>query len=563
MARVVKIVPNANIWLDIVTKFEDTTSSTKTLKVGDTIEGLRWIEDESIKTVTGIVKEINYTPAGGNSTKANPTDTLSSDVKFTTLVVDASSEYQSNIVTLPINEIVEDEGVFNVVKVDAVPQLNVTLSIEYTDGTTENSDLSVGDILDNVTIMGSAPGKPDITGKFTIKSFVYAVSKGALDVLGFNLENASGNVIATWKKIIKFKEIPNVKVSGEGLAAVAELLESDDPEVEVIFAGDVVVPDREDGRITTVFVPEGKTLDVDLAGHTLDVAGYAFYSTGGTIVINDSTGEGVIKTRSHNTYGALYSKNGKIIINGGKIDTSTDTDEEDPNYMYGVVLAGSGTLEMNGGEIHTVAASGAAITNGTAEGAGAVFTFAGDSKLRSDKSYAIYMADNKTVIVKDNAYIEGICMRMGDVIIQDNAQVVNVIKEEDLDDFGAYMANYNGVYACRPGIIAMCGMYQSVGTGTNDINITIKDNALVTSGIGEALGICKVSAKYDQIVNVTIDKAANVKGADGYEDIHVYEFEECQELAAASGKTITKGSEVTVSVSVDEEPVYPTPVTEG
>ena len=125
------------------------------------------------------------------------------------------------------------------------------------------------------------------------------------------------------------------------------------------------------------------------------------------------------------------------------------------------------------------------------------------------------------------------------------------------------MTNYNGVSPLRPGLAAFCGMYQSVGTGTNDINITVKDNALIQSLIGEGIGICKVSAKYDQIVNVDVAKAANVKGAEGYDDIHVYEFEECQEIAAASGKTITKGSEVTVTVEVGGEPIYPVTVADG
>jgi hypothetical protein len=365
----VKITPNASIWLKVITKFEDGTSQVKIIKTGDTVEGLRWVEDESVKTVTGIVKAINYTPVNGNTSRPDPADTIASDIRFTTLTIDASEEYQSNIVSVPIVEIVEDEGVFNVVKVDTVPEINVTMSIEYTDGRIEDSDLSVGDILDDVAIMNTTPGKPDITGRFNVKAFLYTVNKTAIDVVGLNLHNDEvGSVPTVWKRIIKFTEIPNVRISGNGMADVAALLATDAPEVEAILVGDIVVPDREDGRITTVMVPEGKTLNVELAGNTIDVAAYAFYSTGGTIVLTDSTGTGVIKTRSHNTFGALYSKNGKIVIDRVKVDTSTDTDDDpdNPNYMYGVVLAGAATLEMNGGEVHTVGASGAAITNGTA-----------------------------------------------------------------------------------------------------------------------------------------------------------------------------------------------------
>ena len=557
MARVVKITANPNMLLNIITKFNNGSSTTKTLKVGDTVEGLRWIEKDEIKTATGVIKSINYTVVKGNTSIVNPGNTVANDIRFRTLVVDASTEYHSSVVKIPINEIIEDEGITDVSRVFMVPEINMQLAIEYSSGTVDNTDLSVGDILDDMTIMSGTPGKPDITGKFMIKSFLYTSKRSSIDVVGFNLENSSGNIKVNWKNIISFKEIPNIKISGDNMAAVAQLLASDEPEVEVILDGDIVVPDRPDGKITTVFVEEGKTLNVNLSGHTIDVVGYAFYSTGGTIVIDDLTGTGVIKTRSHNTYGALYSKNGKIIINGGKIDTSTPTDSEDPNYMYGVVLSGSATLEMNGGEVHTVEASGASITNGTADGAGAVFEFGGNARLTSDKCYAIYMADNKKVVVKDNAVIEGICMRMGDVEVKDNGRVINNIKEEDLGDFGAYLTNYNGVDACRDGILVMAGMYQSVGTGTNDVNITISDNGYVTSKIGPGIGIAKVSSKYDQVVNVNIEKSTNVKAASGYDNVHVYEFEECQEIAAASGKTITKNSEVSVNVDIAGKVVYP------
>jgi hypothetical protein len=556
MARVVKIRPNSNIWLNVITMFEDGSTSVKTIKVGDTVENLRYIENEELQSVTGVVKEINYEILATNSNKVNPTYTLPKDIKFTTLVVDASKEYHSNIINIPIREIVEDEGVLNVTKVATVPEMNVTMSIEYTDGTIAESDISVGDILDNMIIM-SDPGRPDITGRFSVRTFIYTVNNKVLNVTGMNLYNNERNVMTEWNKIIRFEEIPSVRVAGVGLSDVATLLESDDAEVGVVLSGDVVVPDREDDRITTLIVPEGKTLNVDLGGHTLDVAAYAFYSTGGTIIINDTTGNGVIKTRSHKTYGAVYTKNGKVIMNGGVIDVRTDTDDIDHNYMYGIVAAGSGVVEMNGGVIHTAEACGAAITNGTAEGEGAVFEFGGNAKLLADLNYAIYLADNKKVLIKDNAVVEGICARMGDIEVRDNAKVINNFKENELEDFGSFLTSYNGVSPCRDGILVMAGMYQSVGTGNNDVNITVSGNATISSDIGSAIGIAKVESKFDQIVNVDVAKASNLKPAPRFDNIHVYEFEECEAIATESGKSITKTSEVTCTINVAGKQVYP------
>jgi hypothetical protein len=225
--------------------------------------------------------------------------------------------------------------------------------------------------------------------------------------------------------------------------------------------------------------------------------------------------------------------------------------------MYGIVAAGSGVVEMNGGVIHTAEACGAAITNGTAEGEGAVFEFGGNAKLLADLNYAIYLADNKKVLIKDNAVVEGICARMGDIEVRDNAKVINNLKENELEDFGSFLTSYNGVSPCRDGILVMAGMYQSVGTGNNDVNITVSGNATISSDIGSAIGIAKVESKFDQIVNVDVAKASNLKPAPRFDNIHVYEFEECEAIATESGKSITKTSEVTCTINVAGKQVYP------
>jgi len=559
MARVVKIVSNSSVLLNIVTSFEDGSMSVKTIGIGDTVENLRYIENEEVKVVTGVVKDIVYTSVTPNTSKANPTDTFASDMKVSTVVIDASEQYQSNVINVPVMEIVEDEGVEEVTSVHAYPKLNVTLDITYTNNTTENKDLEVGDILDGVVIMSGVPGTADITGKYTISSFLYTYTNKVFSVVGFNLaDNTGKNVKTTWDRVIRFQEVPHVDVSGEGLSSLAALI--NDPnttEVAAVLTGDVEIPTRDDGKITTVMVPEGKTVTLDLNGHDLVCDGYALYSTGGTIIIDDSTGKGTIRTRSHKTYGALYSNGGKVIINSGKIDTSTDTDAEDPNYMYGVVLSNDAVLEMNGGEVHTVEASGASITNGTAGGAGAVFKIGGDAKLTADACYAVYLADNKAVQVTDNAVVEGICARMGDIIVDGNGVVHNNIPEDKIGDFGAYMANYNGVEALRPGILVMAGMYNSANTGSNDCNVSISGNGKVSSDTGEAVVVCKVESKYNQKVVVDVAKQANLTSANGYDKVKVYEFEECAELAAASGKTITKTSTVDLTVNVDGSKVYP------
>ena len=110
-----------------------------------------------------------------------------------------------------------------------------------------------------------------------------------------------------------------------------------------------------------VAVPTGKTLTFNLNGHTIssvmtEAAGGALIQNNGTLIINDSTGNGRITTEA--THPDLqdspgYANNvitntGNLVINGGVIENTTTANAA---CAYAVDNAGGSTFTMTGGTL--------------------------------------------------------------------------------------------------------------------------------------------------------------------------------------------------------------------
>lgn len=554
MARIIKTVVNSAVKCRIDTTFTSGQVTTKEISIGDTIEGLRYVVGDSVKSVSGIVKSIGYMIKQTGKT-ANSND----DITLTNLVIDASEQYHSNLVTVKCREIVEDEGVEDVSSVHAYAKVVTDLDLTYSNNVTEHKCIEQGDVLDSVTIMGDKAGDPDITGKFTVEGFTYLkVAANKVKITGVILTNEKGvSKKYSFNKIISFKEITTVELkSTNGLSDIAAAL-NESNEVEVKLAVDTTVPARDDGKITTLFVPSGKTLSVDLNGHSINTSAYAFYVTGGTLVIDDSTGEGAIHCKMMDvTYPAVYVNQGTCIMNGGLIDTTYPEATEGDNWMYGMVCANDGMFIMNGGTIHTDAASCLSITNGTAANMGASFIIKGDSKLITDNCAAIYLADNKNVILEDTVECGAIVARMGNIEVKGKAKVTNKMPEEimfNLVDF----CKRSGVEAMQGAITGMLGMYKT-DTDNNDFTLSVGPATTVTSLNGPAIELVKASTKYDQNVTVNVSSARSLKPKTGSDAVKIYEYEELSEMATAQGKTFpAKASEVNLTVKVGGVQTYP------
>lgn len=361
---------------------------------------------------------------------------------------------------------------------------------------------------------------------------------------GMDLDDDESTVETVLSSTTGLAEISNFFAANENVTTVKAKLNND-----------ITVPDRTDGKISTTFINSGQTLELDLNGHDLDCVAYALYINGGNVTIKDTSGNGVIKSRiKENTYPVIQVDSGSLTMEGGIIDTRVELEGDEYNWTYGVVCAKDGVFVMNGGEIHTDAASCISITNGTAASEGARFIIGGDAKLITDNCAAVYLADNKDVIIKDNAIVDGgIVARMGNIVVKDNAQVIN--DHADAPGFGELLAT-SGVDITPAGIMGLAGCYNSK-TDTNDMTITVSDNAIVSSSLGEAIGIAKLDTLYEQNVSVVVDAEENLSPAIGSDRVKIYSHDDCAALATEAGKTIpAKAVDTAVTVTINGVVTY-------
>ena len=330
-------------------------------------------------------------------------------------------------------------------------------------------------------------------------------------------------------------------------------------EVDAKLAEDVTIPTRSDGKISTTMIPAGKTVNLDLNGKTINCEAYALYNNGGTVNL---TGEGTIVTRNLNTYGAVYSNGGEVNIGSGiTIDTTqAEVPEGGHNYLYGLVSAGDGIFNVEG-EIITDEASTMSICNGTASGDGAQFIVSGDAHLKTLNCAAIYLADNKDVVLQDNVLVEGgIVARMGNIVVKDNAEVKNELEFQD--DIATFLVS-SGVAALPAGILLCTGCYQGGNGTSNDCALTISDNAKVSSANGEAVAVWRFDTLYDQNVEIDIADSSNLAAKEGSELFKVYEYEELAAIATEGGKTMRpKATTSFIKATIDGEVVYDSTIPE-
>lgn len=559
MARLIKTVEGQLVKCQINTMFADGTKSTRVIAVDDAIEDLRYVENGEIKTVSGRVALINTTCSKVTSVDVNdPKDYFSQDVIINSLTIDASEQYHSNIVTVPAREIIEDAGIIDVVKVTTVAIPQVLLEMVYTDGTVVQQDVVIGDVLCGMVIR-TLPGQPSIVGDFRLAAFLYSSINQKVNISGMYLtaiETGEG-ICALFDNIVRFEERPAATVTEtNSLSQLASALEEED-EVFAFFDNDVTIPARDDGRITTLMIGEGKTLTVDLSGHSLNTQAYAFYVNGGTLVLRDTRGDGKITTTLPNkAYPAVQvNAGGTCIMESGTIDTTNvDTSEGDFNWLYGVVCSGDGIFNMTGGKIITQDAAGISITNGTASGSGAQFNIGGNAVITSNDCTAIYLADNKEVNITDNATINGgVLMRMGNLNVSGRATINSAPAGTDVYPLGRLVCE-SGCENHNAAILALTGCYNSdLG---NDLNIKISGLSTINGFIDNAVDIATLNTKYNQQVTVNIAQSATVSYVNRLWNI--YDHGQLAEMAAAEGKTLPAETTMTdLTIMVGGSVVYP------
>ena len=560
MARLVSNSAAPETAVKMIIHFEDNTSSEKLIRINDTVENLRYIENEELKVISGVVDKIGTNITKVTGVKLNKVvDNFAKDVKFRHMTVDASEHFDSQLISFPVKEIVEDEGTVNVTRIDFIPYPIVKMDLEYTDGSTNNVELVVGDMLSDFTAIVN---NKVISGSYKIGAMYYTCPKSSPDILGFYLLPFEGGtaIKVLFDQIISFEKRTSTTVDDDSsLKSISEALaESEDGEVFATLGVDVTIPERPDGKITTTMINEGKTLNLDLAGHKINTLAYALYVNGGTLNISDSTGSGKIEcTKLGAAYpGVFVAAGGTCNMDGGIIDTTAGGPgtEDNPNWMYGVVCSGDGVFNMTGGKMITQDAAGVSITNGTASGAGAQFIIGGTAEITSKDCCAIYLADNKSVVVKDKAVINGgIVARMGDIRIEDSAVVNGFKAGADIYPLGKLVCESGCENANAP-ILALTGCYNSA-LG-NDMNIFVAKTARVNGYIDDAIDIAEINTKYDQTVNVVIEAEKSLVAPNN--KWNVYNHNYLAQLATEQGKTMPAETNTTaLTITINGDVVYP------
>ena len=173
MARLINMTSEAVVYVVVQTLLEDGSTLERKFTVGDVVENLRYAKDGEVEIVSGRITKINYTlPTRVTFNAAKPEDTFSTDVTLVSIEMDCSNQYESNIVTVPMIEVLEDEGVENVERIKFFATLEYKLRLYFSNYSVQETSLQVGDKVDNVKVM-LTPGN-DVTGTFEIVAFGYA-----------------------------------------------------------------------------------------------------------------------------------------------------------------------------------------------------------------------------------------------------------------------------------------------------------------------------------------------------------------------------------------------------
>ena len=399
MARLIKNTKKMILGVRISTVFENETVD-RDFKIGDIVENLRYVENGEIVTVSGKVSDIRYTMATKLSwNKKDPKDTLSADMTLNDLVLDISRQYESEVVSIPIREIVEFADELDVVRMKYNPFIVYEMELKYSDLAVKRASVQIGDIFDNVRIMNLINPTtigPDITGKFEVIGFSYAVEKGKIVINGIAFKNVDTNEthVADLDHILALNEIYNYNVDEEG--NISEIVSS-------LADGDTITIT---GTIDTQGSPirlTKKNLTVDLQANLISDASTesGIRITTGNATI---TGTGLVTTSTpydadHQSGVVILSGDGELTFNGGGISAVIENDPAS-NGQFGVVLIDDAKLIINEGNFESgwycVSGSGSQ-TNADSSVTinGGTFTSAAD--------YAIYHPDMGKLVINGGA----------------------------------------------------------------------------------------------------------------------------------------------------------------
>ena len=448
MARMIRSDQAIILGIKLTTKFENDSTTDHIFKLGDVIEGLRYVVDGELVTLSGRLAAINYSVASKSSfIKSKPTNTLIKDVTITSIDIDCSTEYNSNIITVPVEEIVEWEEEKDVARMLYEPMFYVTLTLNYSDRSSKFVDVTIGDRFDAVKVFNPSDPSNLITGIYTVKTFSYNISNRTFELTGIVFEDNEGNtIIAEFDNIFGLNELYTYEAedittaiqaatslaNGDALVISSALDNtSGSAPIAIKNVQNVVVTMNADitnanssatqfsvNNSSVTFSGEGKfktntPYDKNHASTVLKIEGSS------DVVFNGSGCDSALENPDQGQFGVGVFDNAKVTVNSGNFKAGWYAICENGNYAGSEITINDGTFVstgdyalyfpanaervINGGEFAGVAGC-VAMNNGKLTINGG--TFAGGTGTLVTTQYSndgTYTLQNKTAVINVNA----------------------------------------------------------------------------------------------------------------------------------------------------------------
>lgn len=197
-------------------------------------------------------------------------------------------------------------------------------------------------------------------------------------------------------------------------SAIGKISDGQDQDIKLLADTDFTKKDQ-------ITVKQGQTVTLDAAGHQVTFDnGPKNVLVSGTLVIEDSNGEGIYTTQTpydstHTSAIFACAEGGQIIMNSGDIETAMADPVNEGQFAISCAKEGS-SVEINGGKVR--AGWYAVTSNGNINGANITIN---GGELISISDYALYAPAKQGVVVINGGVIRGaagaICANGGTVTI--------------------------------------------------------------------------------------------------------------------------------------------------
>ena len=515
MARLINSKAEAVVHVKIQTLLEDGTTLERSVKVGDIVEGLRYVLDGEIAVVSGRVTAINYTLPGKISFNKNkPADTFATDVTIQSITIDCSDLYSAKTVTVPMIEVLEDEGVENVQRVKFEAFLEYKMKLYFSNYSIQETSLQVGDKVDNVKVM-ITPGN-DIVGEFEIVAFGYVrKSTNEFTVNCIVLKNAEhGTIVADLDKILSLTEIITYQAA-DITATVAAIAEARDGET-------IELQDNISAEDTLIDVV-GKDITLNLNGKTVTVGNAnnngILASDGGKITLKNGKAVSNQAYDSSHSSTAITARDGGELVIGDNFQLEAVLSDDPVNKgQFGVGVFGQSKLTIEDGAKITAGWYGIS-TNGNYQQDDNTEIVVNGGEICSTVDFAIYHPANATLTI-NGGFIHGgagaISANAGRIIINGG-----ILESSGEGDTGSWS---DGTSGQTDAAINLNGKYNSVYCEINGgIIRTRGDAALIVAGTSHPVTIIikggQFSSKPDSSWIAPGYVCSEEKNANGYYEV--------------------------------------------